>query len=159
MVKWNRIVDEDGDSPLLKPVQMHRMMQSGSVFWCSRCGVYADKKAKALTKACKEKPPRQRHRGGMEGQLRKLRNGTHPKTGEWLPMAIALNPDPKPMDEHKVMPEGFYTYVPVGPPPLTPSDSNVIATRWNELKVCLRNKELALKDLSCHEIPVKQKRR
>ena len=92
----------------------------------------------------------------MEGQLRKLRNAIHPKTLEWLPPAIALDLDLKPVkaDVDKVMPEGFCTYVPAEPPPLTPSDNNVTATRWNELKARVRNKELALKDLSCHEIPV-----
>ena len=82
----------------------------------------------------------------MEGQLRKLRNGTHPKTGAWLPEAIALDPDPKPVieDEHRVMPEGFYTYVAAEPPPLIPSDSNVTAMRRNELRTRIRGRELAL---------------
>ena len=39
---------------------------------------------------CNGAPPRQMHRGGMEGQLRKLRNGIHPKTGATLPKAIQI---------------------------------------------------------------------
>ena len=118
-------------------------MRSGEVIWCSRCGVYADKKSKGLSNTCNGKPPRQRHRGGMEGQLRKLRNGEHPKTRELLPPAVALDSDPKMVkdDTSRMMPEGFYEYVPVEPPPPIPSDSNVAAMRWNELRNRIKVKE------------------
>lgn len=81
LIKWSRIeVDSEEEAPLT-PADQHKRMQSGSAIWCFRCGVYADKKAKGLTKACIGAPPRHPHRGGMEGQLRKLRNCIHPKTG------------------------------------------------------------------------------
>ena len=148
LAKWSTIDADDGSESAvsLRQVQMHRRMQSGSVLWCSRCGVYADKKAKGLTKTCNGAPPRHRNRGGMEGQLRKLRNGIHPKTGACLPEAVVLDIDPKLIsareDEHRVMPEGFYTYVAVEPPPPIPSDSAVAARRWDDLRARIREKEL-----------------
>ena len=55
--------------------------------------------------------------GGMEGQLRKLRDGTHPKTGAILPPAVELNPvivsfRTDGQEEGNLLPDGFYTYVP-----------------------------------------------
>ena len=133
-------------------------MQSGSVIWCSRCGVYADKKAKGLTKICNGTPPRQRDKGGMEGQLRKLRNGIHPKTGARLPEAVALDVDMNLVsarggpreDVREVMPEGFYPYVAVVPPPPVPSDSALTARRWDELKARIRHKEL-VREMRVHD--------
>ena len=72
--------------------QQHKKMLSGSVLWCNRCGVYADQKSKGLKGECKGKPPRHKHRGGMEEQLRKLRKGIHPKTGAALLPAVELEP-------------------------------------------------------------------
>lgn len=96
---------------------------SGTVLWCFRCGVYGDKKAKGLRNECKGRPPRQAHRGGMEGQLRKLRNGIHPKTGEHLPKAVELDPvvvslRASNMDVQSKPPDGFYTYVPADEKPV-----------------------------------------
>ena len=60
----------------------------------------------------------------MEGQLRKLRNDIHPKTGAWLPPSVELEPVVVPARrttdevEHKA-PDGFYTYVPVALPTAT----------------------------------------
>ncbi len=98
-------------------VRQHRRMLSGTVLWCAKCGVYADKKAKGLKKVCKGKPPKHKHRGGMEGQLMKLRNNTHPKTGAELPAAIELDkpivtPRDAKSDVAHVAPGGFYEYVP-----------------------------------------------
>ena len=82
------------------------------------------KKAKGLKAVCKGTPPRQRHRGRMEGQLRKLRNGIHPKTGALLPPAVGLDPVVLPLmmsadeAEHKP-PGGFYLYEPVVQPTAT----------------------------------------
>ena len=91
----------------MKPVQRHVRMKSGEVVWCSRCGVYADKTPKGLSNICEGTPPRQRHRGGMEGQLRKLRNNQHPKTLQWFPLAVAIDVDPNMVkdDASKVLPE------------------------------------------------------
>ena len=106
------------------PVQQHRKMLSGTVLWCFRCRAYVDKKTKGLKDICKCKPPRQAHRGGMEGQLRKLRNGIHPKTGAALPHPVELDPVVMPIKENGTYvvhrpPDGFYTYVPVDLPHAT----------------------------------------
>ena len=86
----------------------------------------------------------------MEGQLRKLRNCIHPKTMERLPPAVAIDLDPKPVkaDVNKVLPEGFYEYVAFEPPPLIPSDSNVIAMRRDELRARIKIKEFASKAIT-----------
>ena len=79
MKKWKSIEkDSDDEAPVLLTHQ-HNKMLSGTVLWCSRCGVYADQKSKGLKDECKGKPPRHKHRGGMEGQLRKLRKGHPPE--------------------------------------------------------------------------------
>ena len=96
-------------------------MLSGTVLWCSSCGTFADKKAKGLKGSCDGRPPRHQHRGGMEGQLRKLRNGTHPKTGAALPPAIEFDPPIGPArmvtvdSEPQPPPEGFIRYEPAVP--------------------------------------------
>ena len=71
-------VERDNDA-VVKTVHEHKKMLSGDVLWCSRCGVYADKKAKGVVDSCRGKPPKGGG-GRMEGQLRKLRNHIHPKT-------------------------------------------------------------------------------
>lgn len=117
LIDWSTIQqdsDEEAPSALTRP---HRRMMRGTVLWCFRCGVYGDKKAKGLKNECKGRPPRQAHRGGMEGQLRKLRNGIHPKTGECLPQAVELDPvvvslEGSSQDEQRKPPDGFYVYVP-----------------------------------------------
>ena len=146
--KWSKVSnddDDDDEAPPLKPVQKHVRMKSGNVIWCSRCGVYADKKSKGLSSICEGRPPRQRHRGGMEGQLRKLRNNIHPKTLQWLPPAVAIDAIPKMVkdDANKDLPEGFYTYVAAEPPPPIPSDPHAAAIRRDEFLNRIRIKEAA----------------
>ena len=64
----------------------------------------------------------------MEGQLRKLRKGIHPKIGAALLPAVELDLVIPPtrsntvVDEHKP-PDGFYQYVPVSLPTVVPSSS------------------------------------
>jgi len=99
-------------------------MLSGTVLWCFKCGTYADKKTNGLKDERKGKPPRQAHRSGMGGQLRKLRNGTHPKTGASLPQAVELDPVimPVKVNGNEVAhrpPDGFYVYVPADLPSAT----------------------------------------
>ena len=86
----------------------------------------------------------------MEGQLRKLRNNIHPKTLQWLPPAVAIDADPKMVkdDANRVLPEGFYEYVAVEPPPRTPSDSHATEIRRNELLDRIRIKEAANKSIA-----------
>lgn len=148
LVKWSRIEIDDDEAQPSKPTQVHKRMQSGSVMWCYRCGVYADKQCKGLSKTCNSTPPKHRHRGGMEGQLRKLRNCIHPKTGAWLPKAFELDPVVLPAKVNsegpdKVMPDGFYLYEPVVTPPAVASESTSGSTRWKELQARIRAKELA----------------
>ena len=68
-----------------------------------------------------------------------------------MPTAVVFDLDPKLIDErkdeHKVMPEGFYTYVAAEPPPLIPSDSGVAARRWDELRARIRGKELMMRTI------------
>lgn len=126
---------------------------SGSVLWCSRCGVFGDKKAKGLKNGCKGKPPKQRHRGGMEGQLRKLRNGIHPKTGEDLPPAVELDPvfvsfRTNDQAEHSTLPDGFYHYVPENLRPCAPAEvAGAMSSTERRLALLdrIRAKELASK--------------
>ena len=122
---------------------------SGTVLWCFRCGVYADKKTKGLKDKCKGKPPRQAHRGGMEGQLRKLRNGTHPKTGASLPMAVELDPVVMLLKvngneaAHRP-PDGFNVYVPADLTPVTtaaPAEGMSSTDRRKALRDRIRAKE------------------
>ena len=79
--RWKDIEQDSEDETPRLQTHHHKKMRSGTVLWCNRCGVYADQKSKGLKGQCKGKPPRHRHRDGMEGQLRKLRKGVHPKTG------------------------------------------------------------------------------
>ena len=83
----------------------------------------------------------------MEGQLRKLRNNVHPKTLQWLPLAVAIDADPKMVkdDADKVLSEGFYENVAVEPPPRIPSDSHAVELRRNELRDRIKVKEVANK--------------
>ena len=65
--------------------------------------------------------------GGMEGQLRKLRNGIHPKTGAVLPPPIELDPVSRPVkanasEEERKLPDGFYFYEPSVIQTATPND-------------------------------------
>ena len=64
----------------------------------------------------------------MDGQLRKLRNGIHRKTGVSLPPAVDLEPFVPPTRSHEgeevhKQPEGFYEYVPASFPAAMPAES------------------------------------
>ena len=66
----------------------------------------------------------------MEGQLRKLRKGIHPKTRASLPPAVELEPVVPPTRSHECevvhkQPEGFYEYVPASFPAAMPADSGL----------------------------------
>jgi hypothetical protein len=61
----------------------HTRMLSGDVMWCCICGSYADGKAVGLAAPCAGPPAKNGH-GGMWGQLKKLRNCRHPRTGAIL---------------------------------------------------------------------------
>ena len=62
----------------------------------------------------------------MEGQLRQLRNGIHPRTGAGLPPAIEFDDEPPPsrdenIEDERTRPDGFYKYAPtMSMPALTP---------------------------------------
>lgn len=86
ITKWRCIEQDSEDETPATQSQQHKKMLSGAVLWCNRCGVYADQKSKGLKGECKGKPPRHKHRGGMEGQLRKLRKG-HPSEDWCLSLA------------------------------------------------------------------------
>ena len=44
MVDWSKIDQDDDNEAQPTQLQQHRRMLSGTVLWCARCGVYADKK-------------------------------------------------------------------------------------------------------------------
>ena len=86
----------------------------------------------------------------MEGQLRKLRNRIHPKIGAELPEAVELDRDQqsqsaRSVDERRILPDKFYTYVAVEPPPLTPSDPEASARRRDEILTRIKVKIAANK--------------
>jgi hypothetical protein len=66
----------------------HARMLSGNLVWCSICGSYADGKAIGLAAPCAG-PPAKNGYGGMWGQLRKLRNGKHPRSGILLALPVS----------------------------------------------------------------------
>ncbi len=55
--------------------------------WCSACGAYASGVAKGLAKPCLGRV-RGWKGGGRHQQLLALRNGRHPKTGQWIGAAV-----------------------------------------------------------------------
>ena len=129
-------------------------MVSGSVVWCYRCGVYADKKSKGLSRTCNGAPPKHRHKGSMEGQLRKLRNCIHPKTGASLPPAVEMDCEEQinsrsSGDGQDAPPEGFYKYVAAESPVAAPSDPDVSAKRRDEFINRIYSKFAAVKAASC----------
>ena len=107
----------------------HVIVQSGTVSWCSRCGAYAESKARALTAKCNGPPTKQPKGGGRWGQLQKLLKGKHPKTGMLMePAATAgVSVDRRgtgtysTLDragkETQLVEEGFRPYEPAPPPP------------------------------------------
>ena len=65
----------------------HCLVFCGTLMWCHQCGACAEDKAKGLGRICNGPPVKERHWGGMRGQLNKLLLGKHLKTGELLPQA------------------------------------------------------------------------
>jgi len=70
----------------------HALVSSGDLIWCKTCGSYAEMKAhsRGIGGACRGPPSRKgpADYGGMWGQLQKLRDGRHPKTGVALPAPV-----------------------------------------------------------------------
>ena len=107
----------------------HTIVQSGTVFWCYRCGAYAESKTRALGTNCKGPPAKHPKGGGRWGQLQKLIKGRHPKTG--LPLepieTAGVSVDrrgsgtystlDRAVKETQSIEEGFRPYVPVPPVP------------------------------------------
>jgi hypothetical protein len=141
--RWSKV--ERKDDAVVKTGHEHKKMLSGDVLWCSRCGVYADKKAKGLLDSCSGKPPKGGG-GRMEGQLRKLRNNIHPKTGEAIPWPMEVDKDTAPIvatnvDVDHVPPDGFYQYVPTVFPVATASNSIDADDRKRRLRERIKAKE------------------
>ena len=67
----------------------HVRVLSGSVVWCCACGAYAEASAKQLLKPCPGKNQGRRSEGGLQGQLRALRSGRHPRTLKPLPPPVS----------------------------------------------------------------------
>lgn len=85
----------------------------------------------------------------MEGQLRKLRKGIHPKSGASLLPAVEIEPVVPPTRSHEgevvhKQPEGFYEYVLASFPAARPADSGLgpsTADRQRALLERIRAKE------------------
>ena len=82
----------------------------------------------------------------MEGQLRKLRNNIHPKTGVAIPWPVEVDKYTLPIvativsDDH-VPPDGFYEYVPTVFPVAAASNSNDADDRKRRLRERIKAKE------------------
>jgi hypothetical protein len=107
----------------------HSRLLSGDVMWCGTCGCYADGKAVGLAAPCAGPPAKLGH-GGMWGQLRKLRNGRHPRTGVTLP---------PPVREHGA--EQSVAALPV--PGLAPAGGRSANLKAQEMRARIRAKESA----------------
>ena len=76
-----KVVTQSGEQSLSHA--KHQLMRTGSVYWCNKCGAYAEDKAYGLAKLCSG------HITGILGggrlqQLIKLRKGMHPKSGAFI---------------------------------------------------------------------------
>ena len=77
----------------------HGFWLSGRVLWCNICGAFAEGcGTMALARPCEGKRVKgdrqSRGQGGRNGllqQLRNLRRGRHPKTGELLPPPVSID--------------------------------------------------------------------
>ena len=82
----------------------------------------------------------------MEGQLRKLRNNTHPKTGKAMPWPTEVDKVTAPVvassiDANHVPPDGFYRYVPTVLPVAAASSSTDADDRKKRLRERIKAKE------------------
>ena len=86
VTQWSRkaaaAAEADGNRP-----RHHQLIVSGRVLWCNTCGAYATGHAVRLARSC-EGPVDIKAAGGRAQQLRKLREGKHPKTGHRIGDAV-----------------------------------------------------------------------
>ena len=65
----------------------HNLMRSGNVIWCNTCGSFGALRGRGLTRSCPGPAPVNTE-GGRTQQLKRLREGYHPKDRYRLPTAI-----------------------------------------------------------------------
>ena len=71
-----------------RPHRQHRLLRSGTVVWCRRCGCYAERVLRGLRDDCLGTPS---PGGGRAAQLSELLKGRHPRTNAWLPAAVSVS--------------------------------------------------------------------
>ena len=77
------------------PHASHRLLRSGNVIWCSRCGTYSTARGMGLARPCTGPVPSTAV-GGRAQQLRQLKKGRHPKRHHRLPPAVPYDEEPCP---------------------------------------------------------------
>ena len=80
----------------------HRMVITGSITWCDRCGAYAETRGRGMARPCRG-PVAGGNRVGrplkdVQARLRALRAGRHPTTGVELTPVIPVCPRPSSRD-------------------------------------------------------------
>ena len=80
----------------------HRIVRSGSITWCDRCGAYAETRGRGMARPCRG-PVAGGNRVGrplkdVQARLRALRAGRHPTTGVELSPVIPVCPRPSSRD-------------------------------------------------------------
>jgi hypothetical protein len=66
----------------------HARRLTGPVLWCERCGAYADRCARGLTRPCAQWPAN----AAAEARRERLRRRLHPVTGEYLADVTVVEP-------------------------------------------------------------------
>ena len=75
----------------LDETKPHNIVVSGSLFWCTVCGAFAESAPKLLGRGCRARHQGRWVSGGIPGQLKVLQSGRHPKTFESIQRPIELN--------------------------------------------------------------------
>ena len=66
--------------------KQHRIMATGAVSWCAKCGVYSEVRGRGLARTCRGRPAS----AAARARLGRLRAGQHPVTGAALQPSGAL---------------------------------------------------------------------
>ena len=110
----------------------HNIQQSGVVLWCMRCGAYATQRGAGLAAPCPGRVlPSQA--GGRAQQLRFLKRGIHPKTGQRLlpPRPWCTRPE-APVNRDPSVPAGMA---------LRGDEAALSRTRFGQLRLRVRKRE------------------
>ena len=78
--RWSATAKRRAAVSLRPPARPHKVVATGDVHWCDRCGAYAELRGKGLARAC---PGRPRNKWAAQRRT-ELRAGIHPTTARWL---------------------------------------------------------------------------